>query len=201
MHTMLRHTYFYIHRNKDILHTFILLGQPWMLETEGIETESLLEPCNLFTEGHILCLAQMQPSSSIPLRVCVCVCLRVLAKFERAWEKKWLMEKKTWGVCFQQSDDELAEECAAMQVWAGGQWGGHRSRVCDEGCETVMDPEDTWSELCGMCSHHRSGTQLTLYCPRTQTYWIHGQLPLLYEDVLQWHVKLFPIISCPFFVS
>lgn len=52
-------------------------------------------------------------------------------------------------------------------MFGQGASGGHISGVCDEGCETVMDPEDTWSELCGMCLHHRSGTQLTLYCPRT----------------------------------
>lgn len=46
-----------------------------------------------------------------------------------------------------------------MHVWAGGQGGPQIRGGFDESCKTVMGPEDTWSELCGMCLHHRSGTQ------------------------------------------
>lgn len=60
-----------------------------MRETKGIETESLLESRNLFTEGHILCSARERASNTdffLVAKGCVCVymCVSVcvLAKSE-----------------------------------------------------------------------------------------------------------------------
>lgn len=144
-----------------------------MQKTECIETVSLLQFCNLFTEGHILCSARERALNTasflMPLGfvLCVLICVFVLPKSESVWEKEAVRKVEVEDFVFWEmmmNWQRNAVPCMFGQGDQGGQTG-----MSDEGCETVTVPQGTWSELFGMCLHHQQ-CQLTLRASRNQAY-------------------------------
>lgn len=108
-----------------------------MQETEGIETVSLLESCNLFSEGHILCSARerasntaflLMPQGFVYVYLCVC-CHSLRACEKRGWQRGGNREMMmNW--------QRNAVPCKLGQEEKGGQ----RTMVSHEDCLRRQGP-------------------------------------------------------------
>lgn len=121
-----------------------------MQKTEGTETVSLLQFCNLFTEGHILCSAReralntasfLMPSGFV---LCVLICVFVLPKSETVWEKEAVRKVEVEDFVFREMMMNWQRNAVPCMFGQGDQ-GGQTTGMSDEGCETVAGPQGTWT--------------------------------------------------------
>lgn len=145
--------------DKDILHTHLYplphIEAFWVSSGDNAEDwrhwdSVLLQFCNLFTEGHILCSAReralntasfLMPSGFV---LCVLICVFVLPKSETVWEKEAVRKVEVEDFVFREAMMNWQRNAVPCMFGQGDQ-GGQTTGMSDEGCETVTGPQGTWT--------------------------------------------------------